>query len=137
MALHRHAALTVPGLWRSARASVSGSGVACLIAAAVALGGCSSLGGGGVASLAVDPGRYDGYHCKDLVVQWDILVDREKELRNLIDKASDGGGGTVVAAVAYRGDYATVLEREKVLKRTAAERNCELEHSYSSDKGIR
>jgi hypothetical protein len=101
---------------------------------AVALGACGS---DGVASLAVDPARYEGYHCKDLVSQWDALVDREKQLRNLIDKASDGGGGTVVAAVAYRGDYATVLEQEKVLKRTAAERNCELEHSYNSDQGIR
>jgi hypothetical protein len=135
MAFRRHATLTVARLSRCARACVGRSGLACFVA--VALGACSSLGGGGVASLAVDPGRYDGYHCKDLVVQWDILVDREKELRNLIDKASEGGGGTVVAAVAYRGDYATVLEREKVLKRTAAERNCELEHSYNSDKGIR
>jgi hypothetical protein len=107
------------------------------VGAVVALGGCGSLRTDGVASLAVDPARYEGFHCKDLVGQWNGLVAREKQLRNLIDKASEGGGGTVIATVAYRGDYDTVLEQEKVLKRTAAEKNCELEHSYNSDQGIR
>jgi hypothetical protein len=102
-----------------------------------ALGGCGSLRSDGVASLAVDPARYEGFHCKELISQWNGLVAREKQLRNLIDKASDGGGGTVIAAVAYRSDYDTVLEQQKVLKRTAAEKNCELEHSYNSDQGIR
>jgi hypothetical protein len=105
--------------------------------AVIALGGCGSLGADGVASLAVDPARYEGFHCKDLVAQWNGLVAREKQLRNLIDKASDGGGGTVIATVAYRSDYDTVLEQEKVLKRTAVEKNCELEHNYNSDQGIR
>jgi hypothetical protein len=107
------------------------------VGAVIALGGCGSLRTDGVASLAVDPARYEGLHCKDLVGQLNGLVAREKQLRNLIDKASEGGGGTVIATVAYRGDYDTVLEQEKVLKRTAAEKNCELEHSYNSDQGIR
>jgi hypothetical protein len=137
MAFRRHATSTVTWLSRCSRARVGRSGIACFVAATVALGGCTGLGTDGVASLAVDPARYEGYHCKDLVSQWEGLVAREKQLRNLIDKASDGGGGTVVATVAYRGDYATVLEQQKVLKRTAAEKNCELEHSYNSDQGIR
>jgi hypothetical protein len=107
------------------------------VGAAIALGGCGSFRTDGVASLAVDPARYDGLHCKDLAAQWNGLVTREKQLRNLIDKASEGGGGAVIATVAYRGDYDTVLEQQRVLKRTAAEKNCELEHSYNSDQGIR
>jgi len=39
--------------------------------------------------------------------------------------------------VAYRGDYDTVLQQQKVLKRTAAEQNCELMSNYSSDQTIR
>jgi hypothetical protein len=108
-----------------------------VVAAMVVLGGCGSLRTDGVTSLVVDPARYEGFHCKDLVGQWNGLVAREKQLRNLIDKASDGAGGTVIATVAYRSDYDTVLEQEKVLKRTAAEKNCELEHNYNSDQGIR
>jgi hypothetical protein len=136
MAFRRHVTLAVDRLAKFARAM--GRGYAgSSFAVAVALGGCGSLRTDGVASLAVDPARYEGYHCKDLVSQWDSLVKREKELRNLIDKASEGGGGTVVATLAYRSDYDTVLEQEKVLKRTAAEKNCELEHPYNSDQGIR
>ena len=132
MAIRRHATLS-----KFARAVGRGRGAASIVAAAVALGSCSSLAPDGVASFAVDPARYEGYHCKDLVAQWNGLIAREKQLRNLIDKASEGGGGTVIATVAYRSDYDTVLEQQKVLKRTAAEKNCELVHSYNSDQSIR
>jgi hypothetical protein len=137
MAFRCHPTVTADRLPRFARAIVLGSCTAGLFAAMTALGGCGSLRSDGVASLAVDPARYEGFHCKELISQWNGLVAREKQLRNLIDKASDGGGGTVIAAVAYRSDYDTVLEQQKVLKRTAAEKNCELEHSYNSDQGIR
>jgi hypothetical protein len=136
MASCRHAASAIGRLMRSARAVGRGAWTACFLAAAVSLAGCG-VGTDGLASLAVDPARYSGYHCKDLTAQWNALVAREKQLRNLIDKASEGGGGTVIAAVAYRGDYDTVLEQEKVLKRTAAEQNCELTSNYSSDQTIR
>jgi hypothetical protein len=110
--------------------------VACVVVAPLVVAGCG-VGTDGMASLAVDPARYSGYHCKDLIGQWNGLVAREKQLRDLIDKASEGGGGTVIAAVAYRGDYDTVLQQQKVLKRTAAEQNCELTPNYSSDQTIR
>jgi hypothetical protein len=136
MAFCRHAASAVSRLLRSARAAGKGTWTACFLAAAVPLAGCG-IGTDGVASLAVDPAHYAGFHCKDLTAQWKALVAREKQLRNLIDKASEGGGGTLVAAVAYRGDYDTVLQQEKVLKRTAADQNCELTPNYSSDQTIR
>jgi hypothetical protein len=136
MPFRRRATLTAHRLATLARAIGRNSCAGSVVAAMVALGGCGH-GADGIASLAVDPARYEGYHCKDLVGQWNGLVAREKQLRNLIDRASEGGGGTVIAAVAYRGDYDTVLEQQKVLKRTAAEKNCELEHNYNSDQGIR
>lgn len=111
--------------------------------AAVALGGCS-VATDGVGALMVDPSRYEGYNCKDLTGQWTTLVKREKELRNLIDRADDGGGaGVVVGAVAYRGDYQTVLEQEKLLQHTAAEKKCQLKPpptataTFTSDQTIR
>ena len=125
MAFCRHAASAIGRLM-----------TVCLVAAVLPLAGCG-MGTDGLASLSVDPAKYAGYHCKELVGQWNGLVGREKQLRNLIDKASEGGGGTVIAAVAYRSDYDTVLQQEKVLKRTAAEQNCELTPNYSSDQTIR
>lgn len=136
MAFCRHAASGIDRLPRSARSVGWGTRAACFVAAMVLLAGCG-IGTDGVASLSVDPARFSGYHCKDLTAQWKGLVDREKQLRNLIDKAEEGGGGTVVATIAYRGDYDTVLEQQKVLKRTAAEQKCELTSNYSSDQTIR
>jgi hypothetical protein len=106
------------------------------VLAAAALGGCG-VGTDGVGALMVDPTRYDGSNCKQLSGQWKELLAREKQLRNLIDKADEGGGGTVIGALAYRGDYQSVLEAKKVLQRAAAARQCQLTPTFTSDQTIR
>jgi hypothetical protein len=105
-----------------------------LLAIAAALSGCGSDGVGG---LLVDPARYSAYHCKELVAESKNLANREKQLRDLMDKASEGGGGSVIGNLAYRSDYETVLEQQKLLKRAAAQQKCELVPTYSSDHTIR
>ena len=103
--------------------------------AGLALAGCGMSDGYG--SLVVDPARYAAYHCKDLVAQQATLQKREQELRNLIDKASEGTGGGAIATMAYRTDYESVLSQERLLQRTAAEKNCELVPTYRSDQTVR
>jgi hypothetical protein len=103
--------------------------------AALALAGCGASGDPG--SILIDPGHYDAYHCNELAARWKVLVAREKELRGLIDKASEGGGGTVVGSLAYRTDYDTAVSEEKLLLRTAAEKNCGFNPSLQSDQVIR
>jgi hypothetical protein len=95
-----------------------------LIVAGVTLAGCAA--GEGPGQLAVDPGRYQFYHCNDLAARMGALQARENELRSLMAKASEGGGGTVIGALAYRADYEAVLSEEKMLRRTAAEKKCEV-----------
>jgi hypothetical protein len=102
---------------------------------AVALAGCSLRDGTG--SIMVDPGRYTAFHCNDLAARWKVLVAREKELRGLMDKAAEGGGGAVIGALAYRSDYESVLSEEKLLQRTAADKKCDFTPDYQSDQGIR
>jgi hypothetical protein len=122
--------------WRIFCRSKAAAVVLFVTVGAGALGGCA--GSDGVGALLVDPARYAGYRCKDLIGEWTNLTTQEKQLRELINKADEGGAtGTVIGAVAYRSDYETVLEREKVLQRTAAEQNCELKPVYSSDRTIR
>ncbi|MGH7192849.1 MAG: hypothetical protein ACREJM_04845 [Candidatus Saccharimonadales bacterium] len=134
------------GAWYAARLSKapqksSSAGVlatAAFIFAAPTLAGCGLSDGAG--ALMVDPARYDAYNCKDLVSQWNGLVTREAKLRNLIDKADEGGGGVVIGALAYRGDYETVLEQKKLLQRAAAERKCQMapaSPTFTSDQTIR
>jgi hypothetical protein len=87
---------------------------------AVALAGCSE----GPGTLLIDPGRYSAYHCKDIAAQWKVLTAREKELRDLMARANQGGGGAVIGSLAYRTDYETVRSEERLLQREAAEKNC-------------
>ena len=107
----------------------------CAAAAGLALAGCG--GGNGPGSWLVDPGRYEAYHCNDLVTRWKALAEREKDLRALMDKASQSGAGVVIGAVAYRSDYETVLAEEKLVQREASEKKCELTTTFQSDQSIR
>jgi hypothetical protein len=123
-------------LSRRCRARLGRSFLLCAAAAAgIALAGCG--GGNGPGSWLVDPGRYEAYHCNDLVTRWKTLTDREKELRALMDKASQSGTGAVIGAVAYRSDYESVLTEEKLVQHEANEKKCELTTTFQSDQSIR
>ena len=107
-----------------------------LLVAGVTLAGCALDEGPG--QLAVDPGRYQFYHCNDLATRMGALQSRENELRSLIAKASEGGGGTVIGALAYRADYEAVLSEQKMLQRTAAEKKCPIvPPTLQSDQTVR
>ncbi len=103
--------------------------------AAGALGGCGLSDGPG--SILVDPGHYSAYHCDDLAARWKVLLAREKELRGLMDKASEGGGGRVIGSLAYRSDYESVLTEERLVQRAAVDRKCAFTPDYQSDHSIR
>jgi hypothetical protein len=95
------------------------------------LAGCA-LGPG---QFSVDPDHYEFYHCNDLVKDLKTLEARESELRSLMARASEGGGGAVIGELSYRVDYETVLTQEKMLKRVAAEKcakkSCRRSHHRS------
>lgn len=120
-------------LLRRSRAGPSATTL-CILAA-VGLAGCGMSGGAG--TFIVDPAQYSAYHCKDLVNEWNTLNKREQQLRSLMGKASEGGGGTAIGAMAYRTDYEVVLAKQKLLQQTATEKKCELVPTYQSDHSIR
>jgi hypothetical protein len=97
---------------------------ACLLAAAI-LNGCSSSGGG-VGTLMIDPGHYSAYHCDGLAARLKALQAREQDLSNLMQRASEGGGGALIGNLTYRADYEKALGEEAVLRRAAAEKRCDL-----------
>jgi hypothetical protein len=107
-----------------------------LIVVGIALAGCALSEDPG--QFGVDPGRYELYHCNDLAAQLKSLQARENELRSLMAKASEGGGGAVISALSYRADYETVLSQERLLQRTAAEKKCEVAPpAVPSDQTVR
>jgi hypothetical protein len=126
----------VAGLWRRRGSRLSAIGLTGVLAAG-ALAGCG-ISEQGIGTLALDPGRYALYHCNDLVERLKGLMNREKELRNLMDKASESTGGALIGALSYRTDYETTLSDEKLVRRVAAEKNCALgPPTYQSDQTIR
>lgn len=96
--------------------------------------GCALNEGAG--TFLADPSHYQFFHCDDLKSQWKTLQAREQDLRNLMDKA-DEGGAAVIATLTYRTDYEAVLSEEKNLQRIAAEKKCTLAPAYQSDQTIR
>jgi hypothetical protein len=92
--------------------------------AAGVLAGCSMSDG--TASLIIDPGHYAVYHCDGLVARLKVLQTRQQELTNLMGKASEGGGGVLVGNLSYRADYENAVSEERVLRRTAVEKKCDL-----------
>jgi hypothetical protein len=114
------------------------TGIRCaalLVLAASALAGCSTTDG--LDSMLVDPSRYEGYNCKELAGQLQSLDKREKDLNNLINRADESTAGVVIGAFAYRTDLQTVVADKKVLRRTLAEKKCQLTPSLTSDQVIR
>ena len=124
-------------LSRRRRARWGRSFLLCATAAAtgLALAGCGL--GYGPGSWFVDPGRYEPYHCNDLVTRWKALTEREKELHALMDKANQSGTGAVIGTLAYRSDYESVLTEQKLVQREANEKKCELTTTFQSDQSIR
>lgn len=104
-------------LWRQRARATTLIGVA----AAGILGGCAVSD-----SLTIDPGHYSVYHCKDMAARLQALQKRQKELLGLQEKASEGGGGLLIGNLSYRADYDNAVGEERVLRRTAADKKCDL-----------
>ena len=120
---------------RCRRCGTAAAGAAAAFALLVVFG-CSA--NQDMSTLFVDPGHYSAYRCKDFAPQLAILTTRERELRNLMDKAAEGGGGAIIGNLSYRAEYEDILGEENVLRRAAAEKNCELSApAFQSDRTIR
>jgi hypothetical protein len=105
----------IGGFWR---APYFATAACCL-----ALGACASGGDTGLLILA-DPGKYQYHNCTQLAEARTKALDRQKELKGLIDKAEQGAGGVFVGAIAYRSDYVAVGQDLQTLEATAREKKC-------------
>jgi hypothetical protein len=107
---------------------------ALVLFAAVTLGGCSTsledLG-----SSTQDPAKFTFYKCPDLINYNTNVVRREKELRQLMEKAESGAGGQFVSALAYQSEYLSVRGDLNLIQKVAAEKNCDIP-KQGSDRAI-
>jgi len=87
--------------------------------------------------ILADPGKYAYYNCEQLAAANKTQTVRERELKELIDKAEQGAGGVVVSVLAYRSDYLAVNEDLRVIESTARSKNCVTPSTWQSNSVIR
>lgn len=87
--------------------------------------------------MAARPGKYRLYSCDELTARGVAVVQREKELREQMDKARRGSGGEIAVAIAYQAEYNQTLGDLRELENTGAQKNCTLKHRSQSDQIVR
>jgi hypothetical protein len=86
--------------------------------------------------LFADPGKYEYHTCEQILAAGRATSQREVKLRELIQKAEQGAAGSLVGAVAYRGEYRTVVEELAVIDTVARRKNCLTPPSWRSTTAI-
>jgi hypothetical protein len=98
---------------------------AAALSAAPLVGGCSATLNAMGGDPFVPPEKFAFLRCQDIAKR---LVDskaREQQLRTLMDRSSEGVGGSTVNLFVYQPEYQTVLSDLQQLKDTATEKNCQ------------
>jgi hypothetical protein len=92
-----------------------------LVALCALATGCASSDG---PYFFADAGKYQYHTCQQLAVASKQKHDRQRELKELIDKAEQAAGGQIVSVLAYRSDYVAVNEELQVIDLAVRDKNC-------------
>lgn len=103
-----------------------------LVAALCAIAaGCSN-----VEDLFVQPGKYEIYNCEQIAIQGKAAAERERELKELMGKASRGAVGELVNSMAYRSEYLAAVGQLKQLEQIAVDKKCDTPWRSISDRSM-
>jgi hypothetical protein len=92
-----------------------------LVALCALVTGCATSDG---PYFFADAGKYQFHNCEQLAAASKQKHERQRELKELIDKAEQAAGGQIVSVLAYRSDYVAVNEEIQVIDSTVREKNC-------------
>lgn len=106
--------------------------VGCLVSA-FCLAGCTSEQ---LSSAVVKPAKYSHFTCKEIETTGVGEVRRERELKELIEKAEQGAGGKLAAAVAYQSEYLSVQGKLRELEAAAVDKNCKMSWRTASEQAV-
>lgn len=90
--------------------------------AALTLAGCTSEDG--ASSFLVAPGKYVLYQCEDIDRTAKSAVARQKELEQLMAKASTSPTGQLIGDAAYGTELATLRGQLRDLREAARDKHC-------------
>src|ERR1035441_10667506 len=101
-----------------------GRAIAAAALVAISLAGCA-MSDDSLSSFLVAPGNYVLFSCDDIARTAKTTQARQKELEQLMAKASTDTGGRLISDATYGTEYATTRGRMKNLRVAAAERKCD------------
>jgi len=108
----------------------------CSFLACAFLPACSSGSDSSFTFLA-DPGKYEFYSCDQLTTDMKALTKRRQDLKSLMDRADQGAGGAAVGLMAYRTDYISAGEDQRLLESAARSKNCAQPETWQSNTAVR
>lgn len=108
-------------------------GWAVLLFAAV-LGGCSTVSDT-VGDPWIAPGKFQFLHCEDIGKRLVAAQVREQELHTLMQRSSEGSGGTAVNWFVYQPDLRGVEAELRALRVAAGEKRCSDDIVNAAPKG--
>jgi hypothetical protein len=115
----------------------NGMGAAAVALLAAAVGGCGTISDRTAASAFTSPGKYNVYTCADVEAGIAGLLVRQRELEQLMARASQGGAaGEFVNTIAYRGEYAQARGELVELAKAKADKQCASENQFSSGRAV-
>jgi len=82
-------------------------------------------------------GKYQYHNCEQLAAAATRQTERQRDLKELIDKSEQGAGGVIVSMMAYRADYLAVNEDLRVIETTQRSKNCPTPATWQSNNAIR
>jgi len=85
----------------------------------------------GCASFLAAPDKYILYSCPELTREAQSIAGRQRELEALMKKAGVDAGGRFVSNQAYAPEYTQLRGQMNQLRKTAAEKNCNLSAGVS------
>jgi hypothetical protein len=73
----------------------------------------------------IAPGKFDFLKCPDIARRSVLASQHEKEVVSLMDRANQDAVGPMVNTMIYAPDLASVRAELELLRKTAAEKNCD------------
>jgi hypothetical protein len=120
--------------WTASRAGRALRSAVPLVTLAL-LSACAAAGNNPMTMFA-DPGKYEFYDCEQLAAQRKHWSGREQELKQLMDRAGQSAGGSVVNLLAYRADHVAAREELVVVENAARAKNCDTPGTWRSNSAV-
>jgi len=113
-----------------------GGRVAGVMLLAACLSGCGSISEQTAATAFIAPGRFNINTCQDIEERAVALRTRQVELEQLMARASQGAGGALINAMAYRSEYAQSRGESIELAKAKADKQCASDSQFSSGRAV-